>query len=322
MLRLLPLARKSQKGSHFWLPFFIVLAVCMMPLGHVTALQNLEDDEGYIILPDSFDRPTVGTMVNGKGPLPFIIDTGASKSVIYRSLTSLLNLQALPNQSKRIITATGYKRVLVYPVTDFYVLGHTLNVEETVALPDIIGSQAKGLIGVDMLAGLTLIMDMQKGLAKLQGPERNNFGDDWTLVQGRPVAYGSLALEVNIGGVDVPVIVDTGASDTVINTAGADALSLAASGVKRQSIRASISNGSVMDFVSLVVPSFKVGTFERSYMRLVVSDIPVFTTLGARSVPAIILGMDLLGQQPFAIDFKNWRLYLGENKNATVEAKE
>ena len=77
----------------------------------------------------------VGTIVNGMGPFPFIIDTGASKSVIYRGLTALTGMTALPNQSKRIITASGYRRVLVYPVTDFYVLGRTLKVEETVALP-------------------------------------------------------------------------------------------------------------------------------------------------------------------------------------------
>ncbi|WP_262694673.1 aspartyl protease family protein [Kordiimonas aquimaris] len=303
------------------LPFFVAL-LSLCTATPLVAFQDLDGDDGYIILPDRYDRPTAGTVVNGVGPLPFIIDTGASKSVIYRSLTSVIDLQALPNQSKRIITATGYKRVLVYPVTDFYVLGRTLNVQETVALPDIIGSQAKGLIGVDMLAGLTLTMDMGQGLARLQNPDETRFDDSWTMIQGRPVAYGSLALEVNIGGVDVPVIVDTGASDTVINTAGSDALTLAATGVRRQSIRASISNGGVMDFVALVVPSFKVGDYERTNMRLVVSDIPVFTTLGARSVPAIILGMDLLGEQPFAIDFKNWRLYLGTQEADTAIASE
>lgn len=244
--------------------------------------------------------------MNGVGPLPFIIDTGASKSVIYRGLTAMIGLQALPNQSKRILTATGYKRVLVYPVTDFFVLGRTLKVTETVALPDIIGSDAKGLIGVDMLAGLTLYIDMQMGQGDLSvGPPS---GNDWVTVQGRPVAYGSLALEVNIGGLDIPVIVDTGASDTVINTAGSEAIGRSATGVRRETITASMSQGKKMAFVALRVPSFKIGDFGRTNMRLVVSDLPVFAMLGARDVPAIILGMDLLGQQPFAIDFKNWRL--------------
>ena len=267
-----------------------------------------EGQEPHLILPDAFDRPMVGTVVNGIGPMPFIIDTGASKSIIYRSLTAMIGLQALPNQSKRILTATGYRRVLVYPVTDFFVLGRTLQVSETVALPDIIGSDAKGLIGVDMLADLTLYVDMQAGEADL-APHAPS-GDGWITIQGRPVAYGSLALEINIGGLDIPVIVDTGASDTVINTAGSEAISRSATGVRRETITASISRGDEMVFTALRVPSFKIGDFERTNMRLVVSDLPVFTMLGARDVPAIILGMDLLGQQPFAIDFKNWRLNL------------
>ncbi len=265
-----------------------------------------EENAPYLILPDSFGRPMVGTVVNGIGPLPFIIDTGASKSIVYRSLTAMIGLQAMPNQSKRILTATGYKRVLVYPVTDFFVLGRTLNVSETVALPDIIGSDAKGLIGVDLLAGLTLYVDLEAGAANLKpsGPT----GDEWVTIQGRPVAYGSLALEINIGGLDIPVIVDTGASDTVINVAGSEAIGRSSTGVSRESITASMSGGREMVFASLRVPSFKIGEFERTDMRLVVADVPVFTMLGARDVPAIILGMDLLGQQPFAIDFKNWRL--------------
>lgn len=264
------------------------------------------DGNPYLILPDAFDRPMVGTVVNGVGPLPFIIDTGASKSVIYRGLTAMIGLQALPNQSKRILTATGYKRVLVYPVTDFFVLGRTLQVSETVALPDIIGSDAKGLIGVDLLAGLTLYIDMQAGEANLSSLPPS--GDEWVLIQGRPVAYGSLALEINIGGLDIPVIVDTGASDTVINTAGSEAIARSATGVSRETITASMSQGKEMVFTALRVPSFKIGDFARENMRLVVSDLPVFSMLGARDVPAIILGMDLLGQQPFAIDFQNWRL--------------
>lgn len=299
-----------------------VFFALIMYIGWAVRAQDAVDDL-HLIMPDRYDRPMVGTMVNGMGPFPFIIDTGASKSVIYRGLTAMTGLTALPNQSKRIITASGYKRVLVYPVTDFYVLGRTLKVEETVALPDIIGSQAKGLIGVDMLAGHTLFMDMLAGEANLELSSRESPGEDWIMIQGRPVAYGSLALEVNIGGLDVPVIVDTGASDTVINTAGSDAVGRSAEGIRRETIRASISGGREMVFTALRVPEFGVGGFIRTNMRLVVSDVPVFALLGAGEVPAIILGMDLLGEQPFAIDFQNWRLYIKDAglKNETVHAR-
>lgn len=303
-------------GSFFQLSVFLL----GMLAGSVQAAAQLDND-AHLIMPDRFDRPMVNTIVNGMGPFPFIIDTGASKSVVYRGLTALTGMTAIPNRSRRIITATGYKRVLVYPVTDFYVLGRTLSVEETVALPDIIGSDAKGLIGVDMLAGHTLFMDLKAGEANLELATSDGPGADWVMVQGRPVAYGSLALEVNIGGLDVPVIVDTGASDTVINTAGSEAVGRSADGIRRETIRASISGGREMIFTALRVPEFNVGAFQHQNMRLVVSDVPVFTLLGAKDVPAIILGMDLLGEQPFAIDFKNWRLYLKRENTASDGAR-
>lgn len=303
--------------------FFKLAAFIIAWLGGASFASAQVDDGVHLIMPDRFDRPMVNTVVNGMGPFPFIIDTGASKSVIYRSLTALTRMSAVPNRSRRIITATGYKRVLVYPVTDFYVLGRTLQVDETVALPDIIGSDAKGLIGVDMLAGHTLFMDLQNGEANLELPTPEGPGEGWIMVQGRPVAYGSLALEVNIGGLDVPVIVDTGASDTVINTAGSEAVARSADGIRRETIRASISGGREMIFTALRVPEFNVGAFQHQNMRLVVSDVPVFTLLGAKDVPAIILGMDLLGEQPFAIDFKNWRLYLKQESadEGTAQAR-
>lgn len=293
----------------------MLLFLWLVQLQPVQAQVGDDAAEGgfYPVLEDQFGRPMVSTHINGKGPLPFIIDTGASKSVVYRSLTALVNLQAKPNESKRIITATGYKRVLVYPVEDFYVLGRTLNVDETVALPDIIGSDAKGLIGVDMLADLALYLDMAEGKALILSPDRaeERFGH-WSKVQGRPVAYGSLALNVTISGVDIPVIVDTGASDTVMNTAGEKAVTRGDnSGITTEIITASISGGQSATFTSLRVPDFKIGSYEAQNMRLVVSDIPIFTLLGAREVPAIILGIDVLEDQPFVIDFKNWRLYLG-----------
>lgn len=306
MLRLSTGLKSVLSGTLF---FLLTLTSGAVPS---VSAQDRDEPQFYPVLEDSFGRPTVDTFVNGKGPLPFILDTGASKSVVYRSLTALTGLQAKPNQSKRIITATGYKRVLVYPVEDFYVLGRTLSVEETVALPDIIGSDAKGLIGVDMLAGLALYLDMKEGAAAIMSPERAAVNySDWGYIQGRPVAYGSLALEVTISGIDVPVIVDTGASDTVMNTAGMRAVTRGDNnGITQEIIRASISGGQQTTFTSLRVPNFNIGSYAAENMRLVVSDIPIFTLLGAKDVPAIILGIDFLEEQPFVIDFKNWRLYL------------
>lgn len=249
----------------------------------------------------------VGVHVNGEGPFPFIVDTGASRSVIYRSLTALMNIQAVPLKSRSIITASGYKRVQVFDVKDLFALGQTLYIEDTVGLPDIIGSSAKGLIGVDVLAGKTLVLKPLDDLAMLlQSSDMLKEEQGWSYIQGRPVAYGSLALEVEIGGVTVPLIVDTGASHTVVNSAGADAMGR--SGLKSLKVAAIIAGA--RSSKQIIIPQIALAGIELENTKIYVADVPVFRMLGAGSVPAMILGMDLLEQQDFALDLQKWRLYV------------
>lgn len=266
---------------------------------------------GYPVEADRYGRLMVGVHVNGIGPFPFIVDTGASRSVIYRSLTADMKLAAVPNKSRNVITANGYKRVLIYPLRDIYALGHTLELTETVALPDIPNSSAKGLIGVDLLAGKTLLVQPGQALASLlENAETLSVDAGWRFEQGRAVAYGSLALELDMGGVQVPLVVDTGASDTVINVAGAEALLRSARGIKTEKITAVIARGRTVARERLVVPEFMLGGKSFKDTSIYVADVPVFRLLGAGKVPAIILGMNVLDQQDFAIDFEEWRLYL------------
>ena len=280
---------------------------------------------GYPMEKDGYGRLMVGVHVNGQGPFPFILDTGASRSIIYRSLTSLVHLPSLEKKSRRIITVSGYVRALIYPVKDIYALGTSLKLVDTVALPDIPGSGALGLLGVDLLAGKTLEIRLRQGLAQLHRSADTLTGDGWTFVQGKPVAYGSLALEIDIGGVSIPLIVDTGASHTIINTAGADMLLRSAQGVKRRKV-APIIIGRNHASDQVVLPFFTLGTSVTKDKAVYVADLPIFTLLGAKRVPAIILGMDVLGEQDFAIDFSTWRLYLNTKNElpiaVTAEAKQ
>jgi len=270
----------------------------------------------YPLTKDSFDRMMVGVRVNGMGPYPFIIDTGAGRSVFYRTLTVDARLQAEPNISRRILTADGYKRAQIYKVDSLYALGQSLAIEDTVALPDISGSVARGLLGVDLLMGRTLLIQPSLMTANLHdGPEAvEQLG--WAYEQGRPVAVGSLALEIEVGGVTVPVLVDTGASDTVINTAGAETLLRSARGISREQVMAVIARGNSVAREKLILSEIHFAGRHFPTAQVYVADIAIFRMLGAARVPAIILGMDVLGKQGFAVDFANWRLYMEPESKA------
>jgi predicted aspartyl protease len=287
--------------------FCVLLFLCITPKLQADSYREFG---AYPLERDTYGRVMAGVRVNGRGPFPFIIDTGASRSVFYRSLTADLEIQAIPNRSRNIVTANGYRRVLIYPVNDIYALGRTLSLEDTVALPDIANSAAKGLIGVDLLAARTLKISSSTMLAEILDSAASLSAMGWQYQQGRPVAYGSLALELEIGGVTIPVVVDTGASDTVINKVGAETLLRAASGVKSEKATAVVARGRTIARERLLVPEFSIAGRDLIETQIYVADVPIFTLLGARQVPAIILGMNVLSQQDFAVDLENWRLYL------------
>jgi len=324
---------KIRSGLHGWLLFLWVCVVGVLipvltpetaygtPLEErlireAPALNFYARPNSYAIENDSYDRLMVGVHVNGFGPFPFIIDTGASRSIIYRSLTAMMPLEAIPNKSRRVLTVNGYHSALVYPMKDIYALGSTLSLPETVALPDIDGSDAKGLLGVDLLAGKTLVVRPAARTASLLKNAASLNVAEWQYIQGRPVAYGSLALEVDFGGVHVPVIVDTGASDTVINSAGAKTLLRAATGIRTEKTIAVVARGKTIAREKLVLPHFDLAGKSFRNTPIYVADVPIFRLLGAADVPAIILGMNVIGQQDFAIDFKGWRLYMQIEKQA------
>jgi len=274
--------------------------------------------DAYPIEFDSYNRLMVGVHVNGVGPFPFIIDTGASRSIIYRSLTALMDMEAVPYTSRRIITTNGYKSALVYPMGDIFALGQSINLPDTVALPDIAGSEAKGLMGIDLLAGKVLVVRPQAGTASLLKNALSLDPAEWAYIQGKPVAYGSLALKLEIGGVTVPLIVDTGASDTVINGAGAETLLRSATDIRTEKVTAVIARGRTVSREKLILPRFELGGKSFNNTPIYVADLPIFRMLGAKNVPAIILGMNVIGQQDFAIDFQKWRLYFRVEKQVSA----
>ncbi len=264
-----------------------------------------QDDQGRFV---------VDAYVGKQGPFPFVIDTAASRTVAYRRLPVALGVEALKLRSKRIYTATGRTEALVYPIPEISALGSTIYLEETVAIADPPGRKdVYGLIGIDLLRGKTLAFYLNQARVQLfQNLRDLPSYDSWRMTQGRPVGYGSLAITLEMEGLKVPAILDTGASFSIMTSATYQALPSSARGPKkRQNERLTriLSSSGVSAGRIVEVDSLKVGEVEYEQVEIIVSDLPIFRAFGASDVPAIIIGTDVLGRGEFAIDLKNWRFY-------------
>lgn len=260
------------------------------------------DDQGRILIP-------VG--VGEQGSYPFLLDTAASRTVVYRKLVSELGLEALPRRSTRVMTATGAREMQLYRLGDLHVLGLTMTVHETVAMPDVGRRDIYGIVGVDLMRGRVLLLG--KGRAQLVADEFDLPGreEDWLRVDGRPVGYGSVAVTVTIGGHEIPAIVDTGAGASVLNRAALDLLQQDdTDGVSIDRATLSSSGGTVAAQI-VMVREMNIGGWKRSNERLTSAQLPIFAVYGAARTPAMILGADiLLSPTATAIDFNDWALWI------------
>ncbi|UTW54944.1 retroviral-like aspartic protease family protein [Kordiimonas sp. SCSIO 12610] len=297
----------STKGGTLWSPLLFLIIFWCLSISSVA-----EDQQGSRLSEDDQGRFVVDTFIEGKGPFPFVIDTAASRTIAYRRLPVALGINAIPRRSKRILTATGRTEALLYPIKEITALGRTLEIEETVAVAAPKGrANVYGLIGIDLLRSKTLAFYLKQAKVHLFDNIRDMPGyKTWDVTQGRAVGYGSLAMVIDIEGVEVHAIIDTGASFTVMNDAAYQALPSAKERKpQNQELRRILSAGGISGGRTVIVENLTFGKKSYEDVKVITSDLPIFAAFGARRAPAIILGTDVLGRDEFAIDFRNWRLY-------------
>ena len=116
---------------------------------------------------------------------------------------------------------------------------------------------------------------------------------------------------MTIGDVRLPAIVDTGASHSVVNRA---AVSLLVEGglfrERPDTVTIMTSAGVELGVILKIDQPKRINETDWQVDELIAADLPIFTLLGARKIPAMVLGMDLLGGKDIAIDFRGWRLFL------------
>ncbi len=312
---------KTSKGSRVWLPFLCLLVGSILqPVAAVQAEDMAAPARAPKLQQDEQGRVLVDVRVRGEGPFPFLLDTAASRTVMYRTLVSMLELEAVPFKSRRVMTATGAREMQLYRIGEFEALGKTLNVKETVAMPDPSVEGIAGILGIDLLRGHQMILDRTG--ARLEDDRNLRRESDWLDLKARAVGYGSLAVTVVIEGVEIHALVDTGSGKTVLNGPALKALEKLLPGSVNEGGASVSASGRSMAASMIDVPGLAIGPWQLPAQRLVSAHLPIFSTFGASRAPAMILGMDVLLQaDTVAMDFRRWRMLVRPREAAVQPAQ-
>jgi hypothetical protein len=249
---------------------------------------------------DLYSRMTAPVRVNGRGPYPFVVDTGANQSVISETLAAALGLARGPLEL--LNSTTGAKLAptagAVIGIGDRRPVAVTLGV-----LPrEAVG--AAGLLGVDRLGGQRLTLDFAGQRLAIE-PSDRAWRDPGDVVLKASRRDGQLTLvDAQFAGAPVTAFLDSGAQSTIGNLALKRLASAHHPEVSWIEAPVLSVTGQTMMAQIAGFPGFRIGGLDLPTWPVAFADLHTFAMWNLIEPPALMIGVDVLSRfKAVSLDF-------------------
>ena len=274
----------------------MLLALAAVP---VTVTPAPPETASVALGQDRSDRMTVPVRIGESETMPFVIDTGAERTVISRQLAARLNLAAGPTLNLITVTGSGLVRTVLVPSLELS--GTRVKDIEAPALDQAhIGAQ--GMLGLDSLQSRRVTLDFKKNEMKVTPARHVEDTDPDTIVVTARNRYGQLILvNSRLLGERVQVIVDTGAETSIGNLALLRKL-------ERHKKLPSLTPVTITSVTAQFaqIDRMQIGGVDMNNIPVAFADAEPFKRFGLANKPALLLGMDALRLfDRVSVDFAN-----------------
>jgi hypothetical protein len=249
---------------------------------------------------DIYKRMTAEVSVNGAGPFPFVVDTGANQSVIAAEIAAQLNLPAGPDQA-----LNGVAGVQLTPTVHADLkLGRRMASHAVLSVLPAAAIGGQGMLGLDQLDGGRLTLDFRRQTLSIDsGDDLPGLGDEMELKAHR--RNGQLILvDADLAGIPVAAFLDSGAQDTIGNMALRE-LAITRYPTAAWSKTPIISvTGQVIDGEMADLPALRIGGMHLPNWPMAFADLHTFRMWDLIRRPAILIGIDILSRfETVCLDF-------------------
>ena len=237
------------------------------------------------------ERLGVDVSIDGAGPYRFMVDSGASRTVVSRRLADLLGLAA--DGQVELHSMSGQARVDTVRIPGLELGGmRTAAINAPVLDEANLGSPA--ILGIDALEGKRVVIDMAARRMTIHGStrriERAAPGEIVVVAKRR---FGQLILtQVMIAGLRVDAVIDSGSDVTIGNAALEQRLN------KRRHAATSVVLHDVIGrtTVARMAPlnEMRIGDLTLVNVPVAFADTHAFSQFGLMKKPALLVGMDVL----------------------------
>ncbi len=252
---------------------------------------------------DDSGRYTLPVRIDGKGPFPFVLDTGAEMSMIAPALSDSLGLGSVPGVHVNVQGTAGAQASRFVLAGTLASALFTRHAEPLVALPNVAISNARGIQGMNAFRGGRLEVDFAANAAHVGASGATPAG--FTPLRAEVLRNAFVFVDVVVDGVKAQAFIDTGARRTVGNLALARALGYAPDDARL--LPTEPLRGASVDTTharAARVGAITLGPATFRAPMVVFADPSVFRAQGKLDAPAMILGVDLLRQlHAIALDY-------------------
>lgn len=201
---------------------FFTASVCMadveQPVANAVPQLDFLGEQQELAMHKVADRDLVQVYIGAAGPYAFLIDTGASVSVVDTQIASQLGLEVIDNLS---IGAPGGDQIAsdVVSIPELRVNGLTITGSTPVvfSIAQMTAGIMQGVLGMDLFAQVLLSIDPNRGIATVS---RDSLELDSPGVIEFDNSQGRMTFDIAVAGRYVPMQIDTGSPGSFTLPAG------------------------------------------------------------------------------------------------------
>jgi predicted aspartyl protease len=249
---------------------------------------------------DIYQRMTAPVRIDGQGPFPFVVDTGANQSVISDKLAAQLALAPGPPE-----LLNGVAGAEMTPTTSARLDVGTRGEADVVLsiLPEAaIG--ALGMLGVDRLAGQRLTLDFAKQRLLIEEARRAS-RDPSDIVMAAHRRDGQLTLvDADLAGTPVIAFIDSGAQSTIGNIMLRDTAGVRHPAMLWYQAPVVSATGQTITAEIADFPGLRIGGMHLPSWPVAFADLHTFELWSLVDRPALMIGVDVLSRFDYvSLDF-------------------
>jgi predicted aspartyl protease len=254
------------------------------------------------IEPDASGRLRAPVFIEGKGPFSLIVDTGANGSAVSAAVAETLGERSRQSPDVLLRGVTGSSRVAAIRVRSLSIGGLVAPAATLAIVADALDG-ADGFLGMGAFSDKRVLLDFARGEIVFSASHSSSAGAGFVRVAADLSRSRLTIIDMRVNGRLIKAIIDTGAGGTIGNSAMRKLL-LGTPGATAHGDRIIGTTSEVGYGQTFAMPAITIGGLTILGARASFADISLFDHLNLTRVPALLIGMDVLGQlDSMAIDY-------------------